>query len=262
MSRSMASIVSALSSGVANSRQTVHFVSSTPSKIPYGGFSPVRLQTGCRERSSRRCTALIRFPSSYFFRTHLPVVGLASKRYVRRPWRTRPSSGPWLPDRLCCPVGSLLTMATSAPLHASNRLMHYSRLALRFRASRRGSPIYSVSPCTHAVASTPVVTSRANNDFFRAGTSLHPIRMGSATTVPTNPDQMGRVTKLKRSLDATAWCACLPCSGQDVYYRAFVRRVAPFLTSVMTGWIHRQFPSPDFHRSDYQHYGLRTNKHE
>ena len=45
MSRSIASIVSTLSGCVANSHQTIHLVSSTPSKIPYGGFSPVRLQT-------------------------------------------------------------------------------------------------------------------------------------------------------------------------------------------------------------------------
>ena len=46
MVRSMASCVSALSGGVAKSHQTFCPVSSTPSKIPYGGFSPVRLQTG------------------------------------------------------------------------------------------------------------------------------------------------------------------------------------------------------------------------
>jgi hypothetical protein len=45
MFRSMASDVSALSSSVANGHQTLHLVSPTPSKIPYGGFSPVRLQT-------------------------------------------------------------------------------------------------------------------------------------------------------------------------------------------------------------------------
>ena len=45
MFRSMASDVSALSSSVANSHQTLHLVSPTPSKIPYGGFSAVRLQT-------------------------------------------------------------------------------------------------------------------------------------------------------------------------------------------------------------------------
>ena len=40
MSRSMASVVSALSGCVANGHQTIHLVSSAPSKIPYGGFSP------------------------------------------------------------------------------------------------------------------------------------------------------------------------------------------------------------------------------
>jgi hypothetical protein len=27
----------------------------------------------------------------------------------------------------------------------------------------------------------------------------------------------------------------------------------------MTGWFHRYLPSPDFHRLDWQHYGLRAN---
>jgi len=45
MFRPMASHVSALSGIVANGHQTVHPGSSAPSKIPYGGFSPVRLQT-------------------------------------------------------------------------------------------------------------------------------------------------------------------------------------------------------------------------
>ena len=44
MIRPMTSDVSALSSVVAKGHQAIHFVSSAPSKIPYGGFSPVRLQ--------------------------------------------------------------------------------------------------------------------------------------------------------------------------------------------------------------------------
>lgn len=45
MLRPMTSDVSALSGIVANGHQAVHSASSAPSKIPYGGFSPVRLQT-------------------------------------------------------------------------------------------------------------------------------------------------------------------------------------------------------------------------
>jgi len=44
--RSMTSKVSTFSGFVAKGHQTLHYGSSSPSKIPYVGFSPVRLQTG------------------------------------------------------------------------------------------------------------------------------------------------------------------------------------------------------------------------
>src|SRR2546421_484133 len=52
MIRPMTSNVSALSSIVANGHQAIHFVSPAPSKIPYDGFSPVRLKAGCQRRPS------------------------------------------------------------------------------------------------------------------------------------------------------------------------------------------------------------------
>src|SRR6266550_6685397 len=148
MIRSMTSSVSTLSGCVANGHQAIHFVSSAPSKIPYGGFSPVRLQTRLTPRPpSRACPR--------------PLIGrhcryLVSRRFTRNrsfdqtALRTsdhdRESSGPWLPDRLYCPAGSSLTMATSAPLATTQRIMDYS-VRLRDRpASPRGSPIYSASP--------------------------------------------------------------------------------------------------------------------
>ena len=67
MIRPMTSNVSALSGIVANGHQAVHFVSSAPSKIPYGGFSPVRLQTGCQPRPSLH-PQLIRGHSGDLFR--------------------------------------------------------------------------------------------------------------------------------------------------------------------------------------------------
>src|SRR5712691_1906649 len=142
MIRPMTSDVSALSGIVANGHQALHIVSSAPSKIPYGGFSPVRLQTRLTPRPpSRVCPQ--------------PLIGrhcryLRPRRFIRSrscdqsaPGTSdhdRESSGPWLPVRLYCPVGSSLTMATSAPLLATQRLMDYS-VGLRNRsASRRGSP--------------------------------------------------------------------------------------------------------------------------
>ena len=52
MFRLATSKVSAVSGSVANGRQTMHHVSCSPSKIPYVGFSPVRLQTGIQPRPS------------------------------------------------------------------------------------------------------------------------------------------------------------------------------------------------------------------
>jgi len=223
MIRSMTSDVSALSGGVAKGHQTIHFVSSTPSKIPYGGFSPVRLQTRFTPRPpspafphrliGRHCRYLVsrRLTRSRSFDQAAP--GPSD--------HDRESSGPWLPRRLYCPAGSLLTMATSAPLRASRRLMVYARRTSRSRASGRGSPIYSASSCAHALARTPVVPTRAPDDCFRVDQSLRPFRTGSATTCPTNPDPVGRVTKLQRSLYATACGARWPCSGQDVLRPSF-----------------------------------------
>jgi len=50
--RTVTSRVSAVSSFVANGHQSLQYVSSSPSKIPYVGFSPVRLQTGIQPRPS------------------------------------------------------------------------------------------------------------------------------------------------------------------------------------------------------------------
>jgi hypothetical protein len=60
MFRPTAYVVAVLSDFVANGRQAVHHVSSALSTIPYGGFSPVRLQAGVRPRPSRAPATLIR----------------------------------------------------------------------------------------------------------------------------------------------------------------------------------------------------------
>src|SRR6266487_4102265 len=260
MIRPMTSNVAALSGIVANGHQAIHFVSSAPSKIPYGGFSPVRLQTRLTPRPpSRACPRPLKGRHCRY---------LVSRRFARSRScdqaapRTsdhdRESSGPWLPDRLYCPAGSSLTMATSAPLSATQRLMDYSARLRVQPANRRGSPIYSASPFTPCRRPYSGGSSDCIRRFLHRWCCLRQIRIGSAATGPTNPEQVGRVTKLQRSLDATAWRCCLPCSGQDFYYRACVGRVAP-KSHVGYDWMaHRLLPSPDFHRLDWQPYGLQT----
>jgi hypothetical protein len=264
MFRPVTSDVSALSSIVANGHQTLHFVSSAPSKIPYGGFSPVRLQTRLLPRppSSAYTHRLIGRPCRYLRPRRWFRSGTCVQAAPRISDLDHGSSGPWLPSRLCCPAGSWLTMATSAPLPATRRLMDYSAGLRDQPASRRGSPICSVSPFTPCRRPYSGGANDCSRRCLPRWFCLRHIRTGSATTVPTNPDPVGRVTKLQRSLHAAAWRCCTPCSGQDGYDRAFMGRVTPEAHVDYDWMVHRHLPSPDFHRLDCQHYGLRTNERE
>jgi hypothetical protein len=261
MIRPMTSSVSALSGVVANGHQAIHFVSSAPSKIPYGGFSPVRLQTRLTPRPpSQACPRLlIGRHCRYLVSRRFVRSGSCDQAAPRTSDHDRGSSGPWLPIRLYCPAGSSLTMATSAPLSTTQRLMDYSAGLRHQPASLRGSPIYSASPftpCRRPYSGGPRACTRR---CLRRGFCLRQIRTGSATTCPTIPDSVGRVTKLQLSLNATAWGCCLPCSGQDFYNQACVDRVTP-QSHVGYHWMaHRHLPSPDFHRLDCRPYGLRTD---
>jgi len=106
-----ASVVSALSSFVAKSRQTNSHVSSSPSKIPYGGFSPVRLQTGLRPlrpstagHALKRTDPHTRAPAS-LIRSRPP--SMAPLWPLRARWRD-PFSGRSSPEALGSPAGSIV----------------------------------------------------------------------------------------------------------------------------------------------------------
>ena len=261
MIRPMASNVSALSGIVANSHQAIHFVSSAPSKIPYGGFSPVRLQTRLTPRPPSQAyrRLLIGRHCRYLAPRRLARNGSCDQSAPKTFDHDRESSGPWLPNRLYCPARSSLTMATSAPLSAIERLMDYSARLRGRPASRRGSPIYSASPfapCRRPYSGGPSGCARR---FLRRRCCLRQIRSGSATTNPTIPEHVGRVTKLQRSLNAAAWWRCWPCSGQDFYDHAFVDRVAPILHVGYDWMANHHLPSPDFHWLDCRPYGLQAN---
>ncbi len=193
MFRSVASIVSTLSSSVANGHQTLHLGSSAPSKIPYGGFSPVRLQTRFEPRppSWKLPAPLIGRRRSYLRVRRLFRRGTCVQAAPNTSDPNHGSSGPWLPRRLYCPAGSWLTMATSAPLTATRRLMHSSARLRDWPASRRGSPIYSARPffpCRRPYSGGPRdCTRRCLGREFR----LRRFRIGSATTSPTSSGTRG-----------------------------------------------------------------------
>jgi len=243
MIRPMTSNVSALSGAVANGHQAIHFVSSAPSKIPYGGFSPVRLQTRLTPRPpSRACPRpLIGRHCRYLVPRRFARSGSCDQAAPGTSDHDRESSGPWLPSRLYCPTRSSLTMATSAPLAATWRFMDYTAKLRVQPASRRGSPIYSASPfipCRRPYSGDPHVCLRR---LLRRGFCLRHLCIGSAITNPANPNHAGCVTKLQHSLNATAWRCCSPCSGQGFYDRAFVNRVSRYVHVGYHWMAHRHF---------------------
>jgi len=119
--------VSALWGFVANGHRAVRHVSSDLSKIPYGGFSPVRLQTGNVRRHLHRLRRLI----GGLKRRRPPDLGLpALSRGEGRVAGAFRSRGPWLGVGLFCPVASSLTMASSELLTRSGGLMLFARRSL------------------------------------------------------------------------------------------------------------------------------------
>ena len=155
MFRLASSDVSAVSGCVANARQTLHHVSCTPSKIPYVGFSPIRLQTGIPTR-----------PSSIAPQLKLSTsIHRESRRLIRV---QAPAPGPFGPFRACtagpvdkgdpvqrsfAPQGVMLSHRVHATMTSSETLQAFRRLIFFVQAdlcptalsglARRGSPICS-----------------------------------------------------------------------------------------------------------------------
>jgi hypothetical protein len=105
-------------------------VSSSPSKIPYGEFSPVRLQTGFRPRPSPPRSGSSVHPGAAYtrFKSRSPKratsrSGTCVQAALSSSDRTLPSRGPWLASGFCCPAGSSLTMTSSETLGPSRQLM-------------------------------------------------------------------------------------------------------------------------------------------
>jgi len=98
--RLMTSKVSTFSSFVANGHQALQYVSSSPSKIPYIGFSPIRLQTGIQPRPSPAHNGLSARPAythsvqTYMWLKLLPQKRVSPQHYrlVNRP-RAKAQSG-------------------------------------------------------------------------------------------------------------------------------------------------------------------------
>ena len=138
-------------------------VSSSPSKIPYGGFSPVRLQTGIRPRPSPTRSETNLHPTRAYtrFKSRSPKRATSRSRTCVQAAlpssdRTLPSRGPWLAGGLYCPAGSMLTMTSSETLSASGPTYV---LAVRC-CLRREVPQFTLPVCLSVPSSVPRQTGR------------------------------------------------------------------------------------------------------
>jgi hypothetical protein len=166
-------------------------VSSSPSKIPYGEFSPVRLQTGIRPRPSPTRSGSNRHPAP----TYTRLKSRSRKRATSRSGtcvqaalspsdRTLPSRGPWLASRFCCPAGSSLTMTSSETLGSSGPAYDF---ATRSHLSREVPQFTLPVGFLRAVFRTPADRATALGSFFIARFGLPHLCRGSASTIPRAP---------------------------------------------------------------------------
>ena len=252
MFRSTTSDVSAVSGCVANGRQTLHPVPCSFSKIPYGGFSPVRLQTGIGRRSSfarnlYAARASVSGPCSrdgHFSGSVLP--GRSSPEALGSPagYAVPPGHGLlWPHPSLWPPPAGLLFFVRRGCFGSPRRT--------------RGSPIYSACLSLRAVFRTPVDPAVAFDCSFTADTDLDHLCTGSVSTSRAFRSQRGSVTRLQSSLYATARRLVSPARpGRLLSSFHLPSRLEE--ASNITTRASSQFPRPDSHRQDRQHYGLRV----
>ena len=245
-------------------------VSPSPSKIPYGGFSPVRLQTTVTatfDDAGLKCRP--HTPSAVLYAVTVPLPGRRDPQratvlescdsighdsqppHVRPEALGSPAGYVVLPGhRLLWPHPSLwIRTATYAFRHERCTRGRLRAAIQRFPNLLRG--LYSVPPplprwprrVQMTVASSSVSAFTSELRVRRPHWSFRGCRVHS---------ELNSALILRPA----SWLALL---SKDVYIRAFAGRVTPSQTSNMTTWVNSQFPRPDFHRQVQRHYGLRNS---
>lgn len=227
MFRSVTSSVSARWGFVANGHQTMQSVSSGPSEIPYGGFSPVRLQTGLGSSPSPAGTHPLAYKRP---ESRSPVTTLAPQGAIAALSRR------WMAVRRDCPVQRPLArqrVVLSRRVIAYYGLIRGSRFLPSAYVLRRwvfalrpkpgDSLLYSACPSVRAVCRTPAdrVVSAVSN---ATRGSLRPSVWGSASAMVHAKvgSRVACLTRQHSSLYAAARTVAGPAPTQDVYFRAFI----------------------------------------
>ena len=156
MLRPAASVVSALSGFGANGRQAVHHVSSSPSEIPYSGFSPVRLQIGDPDATFAAALRrlLIRARSSPG-----PLVPVGPPAEWRRAGCRRAADPEALGSPAGCavPPGRRLLWPHPRLWASPADFLRVIRRVFARGPRPRASLLLSACPCLHAAFHTPAV---------------------------------------------------------------------------------------------------------
>ena len=212
-------------------------VSSSPSKIPYGGFSPVRLQTGLLQRRSSSAlpalsarSAFEPVPPTYtpppaLHRTPVSLTGMCSGAV---------SQDVSSPEALGSPAGSAVPpghrlLRPHLRLSPTPTDLCIRRRALALRSDLgcpREGPQFTLPICSLRAASrTPADRATAPDCCFIALAGLRHSRTGSASHPGLRRFLPGFLTRLQSSLDATARRDCSPFTDKGFYVRAFTSQV-------------------------------------
>jgi hypothetical protein len=169
-------------------------VSSSPSKIPYGGFSPVRLQTGFPPRPSPARSGSSPHPAPTYTRLKFLFPKRAKRATSRNRTfvqsalpssvRTLPSRGPWLAGGFYGPARSTLITTSSETLGSSAPIYVFT---VRFNLSRE-VPQFTLPVCSHrAVFRTPADRTTALGCYFIVRFGLPHLCSESASANPRVP---------------------------------------------------------------------------
>jgi len=250
-------------------------VSSSLSKIPYGGFSPVRLQTGFQPRPSSNMSSLSARPAfTHPRRIYTRLKSLSPKRANCFRCRTCVQSG-LSPSDANHPVQRSL-----APRRVmlSRRIIAYYDL---IRASRSLPPVYGLSsgslPYALVWAGNEKVPNLSRLSFPIVPSSV-PRRLGDCLQLllhrplwpsPSLQKVGARVSTLAGSLrglcnEVAKFTLCygpmklLALLRQGLLLSSFHLLGHPSGVSSITTRANNQFPRPGFHRLDKQPYRLHT----
>jgi hypothetical protein len=248
--------------------------SCSPSKIPYGGFSPVRLQTGSQPEPSCAFLELKRRPRIPSRTANLyPAQVRVSPPVVPIPGQVSGSADPDLsrPEALGSPGSYAVSpdhrllrphpklSASPAGLSASSRQVF---------APRSGSSRYREAPQFTLPVSLPVPSYVPRQTRWLPSTVSSPSALAFATSAPARHLQIPPLPVPRWACNEAATFAlcygpvsCSLFTGKSFYSRAFTLRGHPRTASSITIRPNSQLPEPDFHRLDKQHYGLRADEH-